>query len=289
MDPKLILEKIRTLEIKTKHLTKEVLSGEYHAAFKGRGMAFSEVRNYQLGDEIRTIDWNVTARFNEPFVKVFEEERELNVFLVMDVSNSLNYGTEKTKQELALELAAVLSFSAVQNNDKIGAVFFSDEMEKYIQPLKGRKHALAILRDLAYLENKSQGTNLKEALNFVQHMTKKRSVIFVVSDFSNEEEISDSLARLRRKHDVVAIRLADDAEYELPKLGFIPLKDLETGKSRWVNSSSQKFQDQYRRQLELKRSNFFDQLKRKGVDGIEINTKDDFYPALVALFHRRLR
>ena len=190
MDQKAIFEKIRTLEIKTKHLTKgSFVRGVSCVAFKGRGMAFSEVRNYHLGDEIRTIDWNVTARFNEPYVKVFEEERELNVLVVADVSSSLNFGeNEKSKRDLLLELTAVLSFSAIQNNDKIGGVFFSDQLEKYIQPGKGRKHALTILRELVYHENKSPQTDLNAALKYVQHIAKKRSIVFVISDFINQRK-----------------------------------------------------------------------------------------------------
>ena len=198
MDAKAILEKIKLLEIKTKSLTKQVFSGEYHSAFKGRGMTFSEVREYQTGDEIRTIDWNVTARFNEPFVKVFEEERELNVVLVIDVSSSQDYGIhEKSKKELALELAAVLSFSAIANNDKIGAIFYSEKMEKYVRPKKGRKHALVILRELSQQDSVNRKTNLVEALKFLRNTEKKRSVVFVISDFIDENAYLDALSHTR--------------------------------------------------------------------------------------------
>ncbi len=290
MDHKAIFEKIRTLEIKTKHLTKEVLSGEYHAAFKGRGMAFSEVRNYHLGDEIRTIDWNVTARFNEPFVKVFEEERELNVLLVVDISSSLNFGeNEKSKRDLLLELSAVLSFSAIQNNDKIGGVFYSDTLEKYIQPGKGRKHALTILRELVDHENKSQKTDLVGALKYVQHIAKKRSIVFVVSDFIDDNEIVDTMARLKRKHDVIAIKLSDSGEQTLPKFGLIPLKNMETGKWSWVNARSAMTMKKFKGLQEARTQVLMDDLKKKGIDAIEVKTTDDFYPVLVELFHKRTR
>lgn len=290
IDHKAIFEKIRMLEIKTKHLTKEVLSGEYHAAFKGRGMAFSEVRNYQRGDEIRTIDWNVTARFNEPYVKVFEEERELSVFLLVDISSSMNFGAnEKSKRDLALELSAVLSFSAISNNDKVGGVFFSNELEKFIPPGKGRKHALSILSELIYHENKSTKTDLNAALKFVQHVAKKRSVVFVISDFIHTDNISDALSRLKRKHDVIALKIRDEAELKLPKLGFLPLKNLETGKWNWVNTRSKSTKELFKAQYERQDAAFFQDLKKRGIDGISIHTTDDFYPSLVELFHKRMR
>lgn len=287
MDTKELLQKIRTLEIKTKHLTKEMLSGEYHAAFKGRGMTFSEVRNYHVGDEIRTIDWNVTARFNEPFVKVFEEERELNVFLLVDVSKSMDFGTDKSKRELALELSAVLSFSGLQNNDKIGALFFSDGIERYVAPRKGRKQVLAILSELIQQEVKGQGTNLSEALKMVNQVSKKRSVIFVMSDFIQSEGVAEQLARMKRKHDVVALHVYHPQEKVHPKIGWTQVQNLESGKKHWANTSSQKFQKNYRDLYEQRLNTLQTEWKSYGIDHVSLSTRDDFYPVLVNLFHSR--
>jgi uncharacterized protein (DUF58 family) len=288
MDAKAILEKIKLLEIKTKSLTKQVFSGEYHSAFKGRGMTFSEVREYQTGDEIRTIDWNVTARFNEPFVKVFEEERELNVVLVIDVSSSQDYGIyEKSKKELALELAAVLLFSAIANNDKIGAIFYSDKMEKYVPPKKGRKHALVILRELSEQESKRKKTNLVEALKFLRNTEKKRSIIFVISDFIDENAYVEALAHARKRHDVVAIKLSDELEQHLPNLGIVPLQDVETGEWNWYNTSNPDFSKEYTDQFEEDKKTFATELRKRGIDSVEITTQDDYYRSLVHLFHQR--
>lgn len=288
MDAKAILEKIKLLEIKTRSLTKQVFSGEYHSAFKGRGMTFSEVREYQMGDEIRTIDWNVTARFNEPFVKVFEEERELNVLLVVDVSSSQDYGIhEKSKKELALELAAVLSFSAIANNDKVGATFYSDKMEKYISPKKGRKHALVILRELSEQDSKHKKTNLVEALKFIRNTEKKRSVVFVISDFIDENSYLEALSHTRKRHDVVAIKISDNLEENLPNLGIIPLQNAETGEWNWYNTSNPDFRKVYSEQFEIKKKAFHQDLRKRGIDSIEITTQDDYYRSLIQLFHQR--
>ncbi len=288
MDAKAILEKIKLLEIKTKNLTKQVFSGEYHSAFKGRGMTFSEVREYQTGDEIRTIDWNVTARFNEPFVKVFEEERELNVLLLIDVSSSQDYGIEdKSKIDLALELAAVLSFSAIANNDKIGGIFCSDKVEKYIPPKKGRRHALILLRELSEQNRENKKTNLVEGLKFIRNTEKKRSVIFVISDFFDENNYLNALSHTRKKHDVVAIKIGDDLEYNLPDLGIVPLKNRETGEWQWYNTSSTDFKVEMIELQKNQSAEFTKNLRKRGIDSIEINTKDDYYRALVELFHQR--
>ncbi len=288
MDAKAILEKIKLLEIKTKNLTKQVFSGEYHSAFKGRGMTFSEVREYQTGDEIRTIDWNVTARFNEPFVKVFEEEREINVVLLIDVSSSNDYGIqEKTKLDLALELAAVLSFSAIANNDKVGSVFCSDRIEKYIPPKKGRRHALILLRELSEQDRLHKKTNLVEGLKFIRNTEKKRSIVFVISDFLDDNNYLDALAHTRKRHDVVAIRISDELESKLPDLGIIPLKDAETGETLWFNTSSSDFKETYQKNQEIQKELFAKNLRKRGIDSIEIDTKDDYYRALVQLFHQR--
>lgn len=288
MDAKAILEKIKLLEIKTRSLTKQMNSGEYHSAFKGRGMTFSEVREYQTGDEIRTIDWNVTARFNEPFVKVFEEERELNVLLVIDVSSSQDYGIHgKSKKELALELAAVLSFSAIANNDKIGSMFYSDKMEKYIAPKKGRKHALVILRELSEQETKQRKTNLVEALKFIRNTEKKRSIIFVISDFIDKSAYLDALSHTKKRHDVVAIKISDELEHQLPNLGIVPLQDIETGEWNWYNTSNPEFKAEYTEKFENNKKEFLLNLRKRGIDSIEITTQDDYYRSLVELFHQR--
>lgn len=288
MDTKELLKKIRRLEIKTKGLTKHIFSGEYHSAFKGRGMAFSEVRDYHIGDEVRTIDWNVTARFNEPYVKVFDEERELTVMLIIDISGSENFGTgEKTKKDLALEIAAILSFSAISNNDKVGAIFVSDQVEKYIAPEKGRKHALIILRELIELEPKSQGTNLNEGLKFFRNTQKKRSIAFVISDFMDENDFMEGLKVSKKKHDMVAIRLVDEAEKELPKMGYIQLFNAETGETTWVNSNKKQVRDQHRADFEAYEENLIKSFKKSGIDYTSLETEGDFIMPLVKLFQNR--
>lgn len=288
MDAKAILEKIKLLEIKTKNLSKQVFSGEYHSAFKGRGMTFSEVREYQSGDEIRTIDWNVTARFNEPYVKVFEEEREINVLILVDVSSSLDYGIhEKSKIDLALELTAVLSFSAVANHDKVGSIFCSDKVEKYIPPQKGRRHALILLRELSEQKRLPQKTNLVEGLKFIRNTEKKRSVIFVISDYLDENNYLEALAHTRKKHDVVALKIYDEVEHTFPDLGIVPLQDVETGEWQWYNTSSAEFKNQMENEFRKNKEEFAKKLLKRGIDSIQISTQDDYYRSLVELFHRR--
>ena len=288
METKEILKKIQKLEIKTKGLTKHVFSGEYHSAFKGRGMAFSEVRDYQLGDEVRTIDWNVTARFNSPFVKIFEEERELTVMLIIDVSGSSEFGsTVKSKKDLALEIAAVLAFSAISNNDKVGAIFVSDKVEKYISPEKGRNHALIILRELIEFKPENKGTNLNEALRFFRNTQKKRSIAFVISDFFDTNNFMEGMKVSRKKHDMVAIRLFDPAEFELPKMGLVQLFNAETGKTSWVNSNSVIVQDYYTKEAVLSETKIKDDFKRAGIDLATFSTEQDYIPVLMKLFQRR--
>jgi uncharacterized protein (DUF58 family) len=288
METKEILKKIQKLEIKTKGLTKHVFSGEYHSAFKGRGMAFSEVRDYQLGDEVRTIDWNVTARFNSPFVKIFEEERELTVMLIIDVSGSSEFGsTVKSKKDLALEIAAVLAFSAISNNDKVGAIFVSDKVEKYISPDKGRNHALIILRELIEFKPENKGTNLNEALRFFRNTQKKRSIAFVISDFFDTNNFMEGMKVSRKKHDMVAIRLFDPAEFELPKMGLVQLFNAETGKTTWVNSNSVLVQDYYTKEAVLSETKIKDDFKRAGIDLATFSTEQDYIPVLMKLFQRR--
>ena len=285
-----LLKKIQKLEIKTKGLTKQVFSGEYHSAFKGRGMAFSEVRDYHLGDEVRTIDWNVTARFNSPFVKIFEEERELTVMLIIDVSGSEEYGTtEKSKKDLALEISAVLAFSAISNNDKVGAIFVSDQVEKYIAPDKGRKHALIILRELIEFVPKSKGTNLNEALKFFRNTQKKRSISFVISDFIDSNDFMEGLKVSKKKHDMVAIRVNDKAEYELPKMGLIQLFNAETGVKTWVNTNSPIVREKYANDFKASEQKMFTDFKKSGIDFASISTTDNFIKPLTVLFQQRGR
>ena len=288
MDTKELLKKIRLLDIKTKGLTKHIFSGEYHSAFKGRGMTFSEVRDYHFGDEVRTIDWNVTARFNEPYVKVFDEERELTVMLIIDVSGSENFGwEEKTKKELALEIAAVLSFSAISNNDKVGAIFVSDKVEKYIAPEKGKKHALVILRELIEIKPTSSGTNLNEAFKFFRNTQKKRSIAFVLSDFMDDNDFMEGLKVSRKKHDMVALRLVDQAESELPDMGVVQLFNSETGETTWVNTSSKQAKEIHSQNFKSFEENLLKEFKRSGIDFASINTGEDFIKPLVKLFQNR--
>lgn len=288
MDTKELIKKIHRLEIKTKGLTKHIFSGEYHSAFKGKGMTFSEVRDYHFGDEVRTIDWNVTARFNSPFVKVFDEERELTVMLIIDVSGSEEFGTsDKTKKDLALEIAAVLAFSAISNNDKIGAIFVSDTIEKYIAPEKGRKHALVILRSFIEMKSKSKGTNLNEGLKFFRNTQKKRSICFVLSDFIDDNDFMEGFNISRRKHDLVAIKLEDKSEYELPKMGYVQLFNAETTATTWVDTNDQKVRDNFKNAFTEKSELTLKSLKKSGIDTAVIATDDDFIVPLVQLFKRR--
>jgi uncharacterized protein (DUF58 family) len=288
MDTKELLKKVREIEIKTRSLTKQVFSGEYHSAFKGRGMAFSEVKNYQYGDDVRNIDWNVTARFNEPFIKVFEEERELSVFLLLDISGSSSFGTiQRSKKELMLEVAAVLAFSAVMNNDKVGAILVSDRMEKYIPPKKGRSHALMILRELIDFEPLGQGTDLNEGLKYFRNVVKKRSICFVISDFYDENDYIEGLKIANNKHDMVAIRLFDPSERELPNLGLIKMYDAEKNTVKWVNSSSRMVRNKYLKSYERFEENLNAEFRKAGVDFATLATNGKYFSALNQLFLSR--
>ena len=288
MDTKELLSKIRKLEIKTKGLTKHFFSGEYHSAFKGRGMAFSEVRDYQFGDEVKTIDWNVTARFNEPYVKIFEEERELSVMLIIDVSASEFFGsTDKTKRDLALELSAVLAFSALSNNDKVGAIFVSDKVEKYIAPGKGRKHALIILRELIELKPTGKGTDLSEGLRYFRNTQKKRTIAFIISDFMDENNFIEGMEISRKKHDVIAIRLVDEAEKSLPDLGVIQLYNAETEEKTWINSSSTDAKKMHYSNYIHAQESLLNDFKRIGIDSCSISTGEDFIKPLIQMFKNR--
>lgn len=283
-----LLKKIKRLEIKTKGLTKQIFSGEYHSAFKGKGMAFSEVRNYHYGDEVRTIDWNVTARFNEPFVKVFEEERELTVMLVIDLSGSDTFGTKgKTKKELALEIAAVLSFSAINNNDKIGAIFISDRVEKYIPANKGRKHALFILRELIEFEPESLKTDLGEGLKFFRNTQKKRTICFVISDFIDENDFLNPIQLNNKMHDMVAIVLKDKGEAVIPKMGIVQVKNLESGKLSWVNTNNEDVREAYANNFNKHQELIMNSFRKSGIDHALIATDEDLVLPLVSLFKHR--
>ncbi|MEX1001257.1 MAG: DUF58 domain-containing protein [Crocinitomicaceae bacterium] len=287
MDTKELIKKVRKIEIKTKGLSNQIFSGEYHSAFKGRGMAFSEVRDYAVGDEIRTIDWNVTARFNEPFVKVFEEERELTVMLLVDVSASEMFGTRnQIKRETITELCAVLAFSAVSNNDRIGLIMFSDQIEMFIPPKKGKSHILRLIRELINYEPKATGTNISGALKYFSKMVKKKSIAFVLSDFI-ADDFSDAIKITSRKHDVVALRVNDKAEYDLPNIGVAQFNDLETGKSIWINTSSRKVRRRYHERA-LKREEEIRTLFRKSkTDFAEIHTDEGYIKPLMNLFKNR--
>lgn len=283
-----LLRKVRKIEIKTKGLSNQIFSGEYHSAFKGRGMAFSEVREYTPGDDVRTIDWNVTARLRTPYVKVFEEERELSVMILVDVSASGQFGTQKQfKQDLITELCAVIAFSASQNNDKIGVVFFSDKIEKFIPPKKGKTHILRIIRELINFEPQQKGTNIQIALKYLTNVIKKKSVCFLISDFHDSNSYSDALKIANRKHDIVALRITDMHENYLPEVGLIKLRDNETGNLIWIDTSDKNF----RKQMEINRLKFEDALKdmfnKSGVDYTTIHTHEGYIKPLVNLFKKR--
>ncbi len=283
-----LLKKVRKIEIKTRGLSHQIFSGEYHSAFKGRGMAFSEVREYTPGDDVRTIDWNVTARFNTPFVKVFEEERELSVVLMVDVSASGAFGTNKQfKQDLITELCAVIAFSAAQNNDKIGVIFFSDKIEKFIPPKKGKSHVLRIIRELLEFKPQNKKTNLELPLKYLTNVIKKKSIVFLISDFFTESNYKDALKIANKKHDLIALRIVDKAERELPDIGLIKLKDNETGNVIWADTSDKNF----RKQFAVNCLKFEDELKdvfnRSGVDATNITTHENYVKPLMNLFKNR--
>ena len=283
-----LLKKVRKIEIKTRGLSNQIFSGEYHSAFKGRGMAFSEVREYQHGDEIRTIDWNVTARFNNPYVKVFEEERELTVMLIVEVSVSKEFGTQqKTKQELATEVCAVLAFSAIQNNDKVGVIFFSDKIEKFIPPKKGKSHILMIIRDLINFTPESKGTDISQALKYFNNVIKKRCTAFLLSDFVSPNNFESALKIANRKHDLIALRLYDKAEEELPNIGLVPMMDAETNNIQWVNTSSASVQKDYKIEALKRRDYLKSTFKKGGIDSTNVGTHEDYVKPLMALFKRR--
>lgn len=287
MDTKDLLKKVRKIEIKTRGLSNQIFSGEYHSAFKGRGMAFSEVREYQVGDEIRTIDWNVTARFNHPYVKVFDEEREMTVMLLVDVSGSKNFGTQtQQKQELATEICAVLAFSAIQNNDKVGVLFFSDQVEKFIPPKKGRSHILMIIRELIDFKPQHKGTNVAQALQYFTSAIKKRSTAFLISDFISDA-FENELKIAGRKHDLVALRLYDMHEEVFPNLGLIPVYDEETGQLEWINTADEKVRYAFKAAALERNSRLDSVFKRSGIDFTKIGTHQSYVKPLMTLFKKR--
>jgi uncharacterized protein (DUF58 family) len=283
-----LLKKVRKIEIKTRGLSNQIFSGEYHSAFKGRGMAFSEVREYVPGDDIRSIDWNVTARFNAPYVKVFEEERELNVMILVDVSGSDDYGVKKQlKREIITELCAVIAFSAATNNDKIGVIFFSDKIEKFIPPKKGKTHVLRIIRELINFTPERKGTHIANGLQFLTSAIKKRSICFLISDFIDNHPFEDSLKIAGRKHDLVALRVCDKSEFQFPSIGLVKFKDAESGKTIWADTSSRDFQKQmliHQLENEKKIKNIF---SRAGVDATKIYTDESYIKPLVNLLKNR--
>lgn len=282
-----LLKRVRRIEIKTRGLTRHIFAGEYHSAFKGRGIAFSEVREYQYGDDIRSIDWNVTARLNHPYVKVYEEERELTVMLLIDVSGSGNFGsTVSFKKDIMTEVSAVLSFSAIYNNDKIGVIFFTDIVEKFIPPQKGRKHILRIIRELLNFKPGSNKTNLSEPLRFLTNAIKKRCTAFVISDFI-APEFEEALRIAANKHDIVALKVSDPLEKLLPDAGFIKVLDAETGEEKWIDTSSKHirrtYEEWWNSHMEVVRNRF----KRCGVDFTELSTREDYVKPLIKLFESR--
>ena len=295
METSEIIKKVRKIEIKTRGLSQNIFAGEYHSAFKGRGMAFSEVREYQYGDDVRDIDWNVTARFHRPYVKVFEEERELTVMLLIDVSGSLDFGTTRQmKRDLATEIAATLAFSAIQNNDKIGVIFFSDQIEKYIPPKKGRKHILYIIREMLDFHPQSKSTDVGQAVEFMTRVLKRRSTAFVLSDFfvrqgSNEEQETfvHTLTMAARKHDVVAIQVYDQRAKMLPDIGLMKVRDAETGHEMFIDTSSNKLRHAHTRYF-MERQQFLQQaFTRSNIDWTSVATNEDYVKALLMLFKKR--
>jgi uncharacterized protein (DUF58 family) len=287
MSTSALLKKVRKIEIKTKGLSNHIFAGEYHTAFKGKGMAFSEVRGYQLGDDVRSIDWNVTARYNAPFIKVFEEEREMTVMLLIDVSASGNFGTqEKFKRELATELSAILAFSAIKNNDKVGVIFFTDKVEQFIPPKKGKSHILRIIREVLAFQPIGKGTDIAGALEYFNSVIKKRSICFILSDFMSKE-FDKPLKIASKKHDLVALRIHDKREDTLPNIGLVPMQDTETEEMIFVDTSSKKVRDDFA----INRLENTEKLKKlfpaSGVDLIDINTGTDYIKPLINFFKTR--
>ena len=287
MEAKELLKKVRKIEIKSRGLSRQIFAGEYHSAFKGRGMAFSEVREYQYGDPVKDIDWHVTARFNHPYIKVFDEERELTVMLLIDVSGSEKFGTQQNfKQDIATEIAAVLSFSAIQNNDKIGVIFFSDKVEKFIPPKKGKKHILRIILELLNFKPESKRTDISEALKFLTNAIKKRCSAFILSDFI-DEDFEEALKIAVNKHDIAALRIYDPRDTEIPDIGLTYFTDAETGKMKWIDTSSSKIRASYKKYWDDNSRKIKQIMNKCKVDSTDICTNEDYVKPLITLFKMR--
>lgn len=288
METSEIIKKVRKIEIKTRGLSSNIFAGQYHSAFKGRGMAFSEVREYQFGDDVRDIDWNVTARFHRPYVKVFEEERELTVMLLIDVSGSLDFGTQRQmKRDMVTEIAATLAFSAIQNNDKIGVVFFSDRIEKYIPPKKGRKHILYIIREMLDFQPESRRTDVRGALEFMTSVAKRRCTAFVLSDFYDSQDFLQPLTICNRKHDVVAIQVYDQRAKTLPDIGLLRVVDAETGHEQYIDTSSRRLRQAHTQYFLQRQATLKETFNKSNVDHVSIATNEDYVKALMMLFKQR--
>ena len=288
METSELIKKVRKIEIKTRGLSHNIFAGQYHSAFKGRGMSFSEVREYQYGDDVRDIDWNVTARFNKPYIKVFEEERELTVMLIVDMSDSLDFGTvNQTKRDMVTEIAATLAFAAIQNNDKIGVIFFTDKVEKFIPPQKGRKHILYIIRELINFEPQSKGTDIKVPLEFLTNAIKKRCTSFMISDFIDNGDYRNAMTIANRKHDLVAIQVYDRRLAEMPKIGLVKFRDAETGEEVYVDTSSPKVQAHQRTWWKAQVERLNETFNKSRVDSVSISTEQDYVKALLNLFAKR--
>ena len=288
MEANELIKKVRKIEIKTRGLSSNIFAGQYHSAFKGRGMAFSEVREYQYGDDVRDIDWNVTARFNKPYVKVFEEERELTVMLLVDMSSSLDFGTSGMyKKDMVAEIAATLAFAAIQNNDKIGAIFFTDRIEKFIPPQKGRKHILYIIRELLGFEPESRHTDLIVPLQYLTNAIKKRCTTFLLSDFIDERDFKSALTIANRKHDVVAIQVYDKRVEELPDVGLMKMVDAESGEDMYIATSSRRVREMHHKWWKEYQQLLHDVFTKSGVDSISVRTDQDYVKSLMNLFAKR--
>ena len=283
-----LFKKVRKIEIKTRGLTNHIFSGQYHSAFKGRGMTFSEVREYQYGDDIRNIDWNVTARFHKPFVKIFEEEREMTVMLLVDVSGSNDFGSiDATKRDITAELAAVLAFSAIQNNDKVGVIFFSDQIEKFIPPKKGSSHILRIIREIVTFTPQHNGTDIGEGLKFLTSAIKKRTTVFLISDFVTSKPFEQEMRIAARKHDLISLRITDKRELIVPKIGLVKFRDNETDKDVWVDTSTSAWNEAYQKYVQHATVSLNKTFANNGIDNTLIYTDEDYVKPLMQLFKRR--
>lgn len=288
MDSNELIKKVRKIEIKSKGLSQNIFAGEYHSAFKGRGMTFSEVREYQYGDDVRDIDWNVTARQNRPYIKVYEEERELTVMLVVDVSGSKDFGAVgDAKHEMMTEVAATLAFSAIENNDKVGVIFFSDKIEKFIPPQKGRKHILFVIRELLDFKPESNGTDINRALEYLTSAIKKRCTAFLISDFIDDKDYQKAMSITNSKHDLIAIQVYDKRDEQMPDVGLVKARDAESSAEKWINTSSAKVRQAYNRWWYVRQQKMTEAMQRSQVDLASVATDEDYVKALMGLFKRR--